>query len=192
MSTNPLCKLADHGQSVWLDFISRDLVASGGLKRLIDEDGLRGVTSNPAIFEKSITGSHDYDAAIAELTRQGRTPVQVYETLAVEDVQKAADVFAPLFKKTGGADGFVSLEVNPHLARDTRGTIEEARRLWRQVNRPNVMIKVPGTREGLPAIRTLIAEGMNINVTLLFGLQRYREVVDAYLRGLVDRLAARQ
>jgi transaldolase/glucose-6-phosphate isomerase len=192
MSTNPLRRLADHGQSVWLDFISRNLITSGGLQRLIVEDDLRGVTSNPAIFEKSIAGSADYDEAIQALARDGRTPLEVYEALAVEDVQRAADAFTDVYRRTKGDDGYVSLEVNPHLAHDTQGTIDEARRLWRAVDRPNVMIKVPGTRAGLPAIRRLIAEGININVTLLFAIERYRDVAKAYVAGLEDRKASGQ
>ena len=181
MKENPLLKLTSLGQSIWLDYISRQLIDSGELQRLIDEDGLRGMTSNPAIFEKAIAGSRDYDDDIRSLARQGKSIQEIYEALTVADVQRAADVFRPRFEQLHGADGFVSLEVNPHLAHDTPGTIAEARRLWAKLDRPNVFIKVPATQAGLPAIRQLISEGINVNVTLLFGLPRYREVVEAYL-----------
>lgn len=192
MAANPLETLAELGQSVWLDDIRRHLIESGELKRMIEDDGLRGMTSNPAIFEKAIAQSTDYDDAIHRLTREGKDAAAVYEALSVRDVQDAADAFRPVYDSTDGGDGFVSLEVNPHLARDTPGTIDEARRLWATVDRPNVMVKVPGTVEGLPAIRQLLGEGINVNVTLLFGLPRYREVVEAYLGGLEDRIAAEQ
>lgn len=192
MQENPLIKLSGCGQSVWLDYLSRDLLNSGELRRLIDEDGLRGLTSNPAIFEKAITGSLDYDDDIGKLSRQGNGIQEIYETLTVSDVQRAADLFLPVFRGLEGADGFVSLEVNPHLAHDIPGTIAEARRLWAKLDRPNVFIKVPATLEGLPAIRQLISEGINVNVTLLFGLPRYREVAEAYLSGLEERVARGQ
>jgi transaldolase len=187
MKSNPLLELERFGQSIWLDFIGRGFVASGALARLIDNDGLSGVTSNPTIFEKAIDGSDDYDAAIAALAAAGRSAGQIYEALTIEDIQKAADLFLPTYRRTAGADGFVSLEVSPRLARNVAGAIAEARGFWGRVNRPNVMIKIPATEEGLPVIRELIAEGMNINVTLLFGLARYRAVVDAYISGLEDR-----
>jgi transaldolase/glucose-6-phosphate isomerase len=186
-SDNPLVMLQGFGQSVWLDFLRRGMLDSGELATLIADDGLSGVTSNPSIFEKAIDGSPDYDDAIASLSRAGADDRAIYEKLVVEDVQRAADLFRPVHERTRGADGFVSLEVNPHLARNTQASIEEARRLWRALDRPNVLIKVPGTREGLPAIRQLIREGINVNVTLLFGLPRYREVADAYLAGLEAR-----
>jgi transaldolase len=187
--TNPLRKLRSLGQSVWLDFLGRGLLESGELGRLVREDGLSGVTSNPSIFEKAIGGSHDYDEAIARLAAEGKAPAEIYETLTVEDVQRAANVLRPVYDSSGGRDGFVSLEVSPHLAYDTEGTVAEAQRLWRELARPNVFIKVPATQEGLPAIRRCIAEGINVNVTLLFGLPRYRKVADAYLDGLQDRAA---
>src|ERR1017187_9032164 len=187
MSSNPLKQLAALGQSIWLDYIRRDLISSGGLRRLIEEDGLRGMTSNPSIFEKAIADSHDYDEDIRAMALDGKGVEAIYETLSQRDVQSAADEFSPLYEKTGGADGFVSLEVNPHLAHDTRGTVEEGRRLWAALNRPNVLIKVPATANGLPAIRQLIGEGISINVTLLFGLPRYRQVAEAYLAGLEAR-----
>ena len=184
MKTNPLLQLQTLGQSVWLDYIRRDLIVSGELKRLIGEDGLRGMTSNPAIFEKAIADSHDYDADIQTMAQAGMDKKTIYEILSRRDVQNAADEFRPLYDRTDGKDGFVSLEVNPHLAHDTQGTIKEARRLWSALNRPNVLIKVPATVEGLPAIRQLISEGINVNVTLLFGLSRYRQAAEAYLGGI--------
>jgi transaldolase len=192
MKENPLLKLASFGQAIWLDYFSRQIIESGELKRLIDADGLRGMTSNPSIFEKAIAGSHDYDEDIRKLAREGKSIREIYEILTVADVQRAADVFRPLHDNLAGADGFVSLEVNPHLAHDTHGTIVEARRLWAGLDRPNVFIKVPATREGLPAIRQLTSEGVNVNVTLLFGLPRYREVAEAYVSGLEERAAKGQ
>ncbi len=185
---NPLVALLGYGQSIWLDFIRRGMLVSGELKRFIEEDGLRGVTANPSIFEKAIGGSHDYDEAVRALAGQGKTAGQIYEVIAIEDVQRAADLFRQVFDETRGADGFVSLEVSPRLANDTEGSVAEARRFWTGLARPNVMIKIPGTAEGLPAIRRLTAEGLNINVTLLFGLERYGEVADAYLAGLEARV----
>ncbi len=178
------------GQSIWLDDIRRSWLRDGTFSRLIDKDGLAGVTSNPAIFAKSIGEGTEYESAIQTLARKGRKAGDIYEALVLEDVQAAADLFRPTFDSANSADGFVSLEVSPHLADDTEGTLTEGRRLWRAFNRPNAMIKVPGTAAGLPAIRTLIAEGININVTLLFGLERYGEVVDAWLSGLEQRVKA--
>ncbi len=189
MKDNPLKKLETFGQSIWLDYIRRDLIAGGGLRRLIEEDGLRGMTSNPSIFEQAILESHDYDADIRLMSRDGKGAKEIYESISRQDVQRAADEFRPLYGSTEGRDGYVSLEVNPHLAHDTNGTIEEARRLWGALNRPNVFIKVPGTIEGLPAIEQLIGEGINVNVTLLFGLSRYRQVLEAYLCGIGMRVA---
>jgi transaldolase len=187
MKDNPLLRLASLGQSVWLDLLNRPMLTSGSLERLIREDGLRGVTSNPAILAKAIVGSHDYDDSLRELAAEGRSVEEAYTTLVIDDIRSAADRFRPLFDQTGGREGLVSLEVSPHLARDTDGTIAEARYLWSTVERPNVLIKVPGTREGLPAIEQLIAEGINVNVTLLFSLERYRQVAEAYLAGLERR-----
>ena len=184
---NPLRQLETFGQSVWLDYIRRDLIAGGGLRRLIEEDGLRGMTSNPSIFEKAIAESHDYDADIRSMALEGKRAKEVYEAITQRDVQSAADEFRPLYDRTDGKDGYVSLEVNPHLAHDTNGTLQEARRLWGALNRPNVFIKVPATAEGLPAIRQLIGEGINVNVTLLFGLPRYRQVAEAYIAGIEAR-----
>ena len=185
---NSLEKLATFGQSPWLDDLRRSLVTGGGLQNLID-NGLRGLTSNPAIFEAAIAKSNDYDDAIRQLAQSGKSIEEIYRTLTVEDVQGACDLFRPLYDETGGADGFVSYEVSPKLANDTDGTIQEARELWRVIDRPNVMIKVPATKEGLPAIRQLISEGINVNVTLIFGLPRYKLVAQAYVDGLQDRLA---
>jgi transaldolase/glucose-6-phosphate isomerase len=186
ITMNPLLKLAERGQAVWLDYIRRQLLTSGELARLVREDGLRGVTSNPTIFEKAISGSTDYDADLrASLARDPRIPVmELYETLAIADIQMAADVLRPVFDQTGGGDGYVSLEVSPHLARDQEGTIAEAQRLWRAVSRPNLMIKVPATPAGIPAIEALIAAGININVTLMFSLSHYEAVARAHIRGL--------
>jgi transaldolase len=184
LKENHLKQLGLLGQSVWLDYIRRDLIVSGELRRLIESDGLRGMTSNPSIFEKAIAGSHDYDEDIRTMALDGKDCRAIYEALSQRDVQGAADEFLPLYDETGGKDGYVSLEVNPHLAHDTDGTIDEARRLWAALNRRNAMIKVPATTEGLPAIQQLISEGINVNVTLLFGLQRYRQVVEAYIAGI--------
>jgi transaldolase len=191
-ANNPLRRLEQFGQSIWLDYIRRQMITSGELKRLIDDDGLKGMTSNPAIFEKAIAGSADYDEAIAKLVGQNKSVLDIYHDLTVEDVQMAADTFRPLYDQVDGKDGYVSLEVNPHLARNTEGTIAEARQLWAAVNRPNIMIKVPGTPEGLPAITTLIGAGINVNVTLLFGLPRYDKVAEAYIAGLEERVGKGQ
>ncbi len=190
MTANPLQQLAALGQSVWLDYIHRDLFASGQLRRLIEDDALSGMTSNPAIFEKAIGEGHAYDGQIDQLARAGRGVNESEAALSQDDVRSAADVLRAVYDRTHGGDGYVSLEVNPHLARDTAGTIAEGRRLWSALARPNAYIKVPGTVEGLGAIRQLISEGINVNVTLLFGLPRYDEVMDAYLSGLEQRLAA--
>jgi transaldolase len=192
MSLNPLKELGTLGQSLWLDYIRRDLIASGRLRRLIEEDGLRGMTSNPSIFEKAIADSHDYDEDIRAIAFSGKGAETIYETLSQRDVQDAADEFRDLYDRTGGKDGYVSLEVNPHLAHDTKGTIEEARRLWAALDRPNVLIKVPATADGLPAIQQLIGEGISVNVTLLFGLPRYAQVAEAYIAGLEARAAQGQ
>lgn len=184
-----LHQLVEIGQSPWLDYIRRDLIESGELAKMIETHALRGVTSNPAIFEKAINGSDLYRDSIVAGAREGLDPVGIYEKLAIEDVSSAADVLRLVYDSAGGADGFVSLEVSPFLARDTQGTIEEALRLWKAVDRPNLMIKVPATLEGVPAIERLIAEGVNVNVTLLFGIERYRAVAWAFVRGLETRAA---
>jgi transaldolase len=186
---NPLLTLEALGQSIWLDYTRRDLMATGELRRLIKEDGLRGMTSNPSIFEKAIAGSANYDEDIRQMAFVGQSPNAIYEALSQRDVRMAADQFRPVYDRTDGADGYVSLEVNPHLAHDTKGTMVEARRLWRALDRPNVFIKVPATAEGVPAIRQLISEGINVNVTLLFGLSRYRHVAAACIAGIEERLA---
>jgi len=185
---NPLLALGRLGQSVWLDFIRRSLLDSGELARLVAEDGVRGVTSNPAIFEKAIASGDEYSAQLAGAAEAlGGDPRAVYEALAIEDIRRAADVLAGVHEETGGADGFVSLEVAPDLADDTERTIAEARRLWRAVDRPNLMIKVPGTPAGVPAIRTLLAEGIHVNVTLLFARSAYEAVAEAYVEALEER-----
>ncbi len=186
MSANPLKRLGDLGQSVWYDYIRRDLYSGPGLKKLIAEDGLRGMTSNPTIFQNAIAKSNLYDEVIRDAA--GQEPAAIYESLAVADVAAAADQFRPVFDASGGNDGFVSIEVGPHLARDTQATIAEAHRLWGKCNRPNVMVKIPGTAQGVPAIRQCLSDGLNINVTLLFGVPRYREVMDAYLSAFEDRV----
>ncbi len=189
MKPNPLKELSQLGQSIWLDYIRRDLIRGGQLRRLIEEDGLRGMTSNPSIFEKAILESHDYDDDIHALARQGKNAPAIFDVLSLQDVREAADEFRPVYDRSSCQYGYVSLEVNPHFSHDTNGTILEARRLWAALARPNVFIKVPATSEGLPAIRQLISEGINVNVTLLFGLPRYREVMEAYLSGIEERLA---
>ena len=186
---NPLQALHGYGQSVWLDYIRRSLLACGELRRLIEEDGLRGVTSNPAIFEKAITGSTDYTETLKTLAPQYREAKTLYEQVAIRDIQDAADELRPVYEQAKQRDGYVSLEVSPYLARDTSGTLEEARRLWQAVERPNVMIKVPATPEGIPAIEQLISEGINVNVTLLFAQETYEQVAGAFIAGLRKRAA---
>jgi transaldolase/glucose-6-phosphate isomerase len=190
-ATNPLKDLLKYGQSVWFDYIRRDLLTSGELKRLIDEDGLRGMTSNPSIFEKAIADSTLYSDILQSL--RPRTDLDAkgrYEILAIRDIQDATDVFRPVYQDSKRRDGYVSLEVSPFLARDTQGTLAEARRLWKTVSRENLMIKVPGTAEGIPAFQQLISEGINVNVTLLFSQEVYKKVAEAYIAGL-EQLAAR-
>ncbi len=183
-----LHELAALGQSIWYDNIRRALLDSGELQALI-EAGVTGVTSNPSIFEKAIAGSADYDEAMGELVTEGKAAEEIYEALAIEDIQRAADLLRPVYDRTGGGDGYVSLEVSPTLAHDTRGTIADARRLFALLDRPNVMIKVPATPAGIPAIETLIGEGINVNVTLMFSLAHYDAVAEAYIAGL-EKLAA--
>jgi transaldolase/glucose-6-phosphate isomerase len=190
-AVNPLKTLLKFGQSLWLDYIRRDLLTGGELKRMIAEDGLRGMTSNPAIFEKAIVGRTDYDDILAKLKNRPDLDAKArYEAIAIRDIQDAADLLRPVYEESRRRDGYVSLEVSPYLARDTQGTLEEARRLWKTVSRPNVMIKVPGTAEGIPAFEQLISEGLNINVTLLFSQEVYQQVAEAYVRGLNKYIAS--
>jgi transaldolase len=186
---NPLQQLHSLGQSVWLDYIRRSLLDSGELKKMIAEDGLRGMTSNPAIFEKAIAEGAEYDAALRDCFAAGKSAEETLDAVTIEDVRRAADIFRPLHDASRGEDGYVSLEVSPLLAQDTDKTTAEAARLWRAVDRPNVMIKIPATRAGLPAVETSIAAGINVNITLIFSLERYKDVIGATLRGLEKRMA---
>ena len=183
---NPLRQLQDQGQAVWLDYIRRDILLDGSLQRMVEEDGVSGVTSNPAIFQQAIGESDLYDRAIQEHVRTAIDGAveDLYEALVIEDIQLAASILMPVYEATSGRDGLVSLEVSPHLAQDAEGTLSEARDLWRRVDRPNLMIKVPATRECMPAIEQLLAEGINVNVTLMFSMTHYEAVARAYLRGL--------
>jgi transaldolase len=191
-SANPLKGLLAYGQSPWMDYIRRDLLTSGELKKYIDNDGLRGMTSNPAIFEKAITGSHLYDDILASPDAKKLDAKGLFEKIAIRDVQDACDIFKPVYSESKRRDGYVSLEVSPNLANDTKASIEEARRLWKTVARPNVMIKIPGAPEGLPAIRQLLEEGININITLLFAQSAYEKVAEAFLAALEARAAKGQ
>ena len=191
MEPNRVKKIHDFGQSIWLDFIDRKIMNSGQLQKLIDEDGVRGVTSNPAIFEKAFSSSSDYDQDIAKLAKEGKSNDDIFYGVAVEDIKRAANIFSQVYEEeVKGADGYVSLEVSPRLALDTEGTTKQALELWKAVHKDNVMIKIPATKEGLPAIQKCIAEGLNVNVTLLFGLDRYEAVTEAYIAGLEERAAA--
>jgi transaldolase/glucose-6-phosphate isomerase len=185
---NRLLQLQRHGQSPWFDYISRPLVAGGGLKRMVDRDGLGGVTSNPSIFEKAVGSGAEYDREILELAHQGLSAAQIFDRLAIDDVRAACDVLAPVYLGTGGGDGFVSIEVSPKLAYDTAGTIAEAQRIFAAVDRPNVMVKIPGTKEGVPAVRASLEAGLNINITLLFSMSQYEAVAEAYMDALEARL----
>jgi transaldolase/glucose-6-phosphate isomerase len=186
-ASNPLKGLLAYGQSPWMDYIRRDLLTGGGLQKMIDNDGLRGMTSNPAIFEKAIASSKDYADIIEAPESKKLDAKAVFEKIAIRDVQDACDIFLPVYRESKTRDGYVSLEVSPTLAYETQATIDEARRLWKAVNRPNVMIKVPATKEGVPAIRTLLAEGLNINITLLFAQSAYESVAEAFLAALEER-----
>ena len=179
----PIQKIQETGQSVWYDNISRGMIESGELQKLIDS-GITGLTSNPTIFQKAITGSSDYDAALDDLAKAGKSDSEIFEALGIADIQAAADLLRSILDQTRGDDGYASFEVNPHLAHDTDGTIEEARRLFAAIDRPNVMIKVPATPEGIPAVKQLIGEGINVNVTLIFSLESYKQVIEAYISGL--------
>src|SRR5438270_10299378 len=183
---NPLREVEALGQSIWLDYMRRDLITTGKLQQLIDEDGVSGITSNPTIFEKAISAGSDYDSSIQKIlqTSPEIDSATLFEQLEVEDIRMAADVLRPTYDRTRGNDGFVSIEVNPHLAYDTAGSVAEAHRLWREVDRPNVMVKIPATSEGIPAIEQLIADGINVNITLMFSVSQYEDVSQAYLRGI--------
>lgn len=183
---NSLRQVQALGQSIWLDYMRRDLITTGKLQQFIDEDGISGITSNPTIFEKAISGGSDYDSAIQKILRTSPEidSATLFEQLEVEDIRMAADVLRPTYDRTRGNDGFVSIEVNPHLAYNTAGSIAEAQRLWGEVDRPNLMVKIPATCEGLPAIEQLIAEGINVNITLMFSVSQYEDVARAYLRGI--------
>jgi transaldolase len=186
---NPLLQLIEHGQSYWIDNLSRHMITSGDLKKRVSEQGLRGITSNPSIFDKAITKSNDYDAQIKELIRSGKENIkEIYDALTIKDIQDACDILRPVFDESDGLDGFVSLEVSPYLARHTNETMAEARRLFKAVNRPNCLIKIPGTGEGVPAIEQMLYEGININITLLFSIQSYETVARAYIKALERRL----
>jgi transaldolase len=191
-AANPLKGLLAYGQSPWMDYIRRDLLTGGGLKKFIAEDGLRGQTSNPTIFEKAINGSTLYNDILNSPEAKSLNAKQLYEKIAIRDVQDACDIFRPVYDESKHRDGYVSLEVSPLLANDTNGTMEEARRLWKAVNRPNVMIKVPATPEGIPAIRQLLEDGLNINITLLFAQSAYEKVAEAYIAALEARAAKGQ
>ncbi len=190
MTRNPVRELGRLGQSIWYDFITRELMASGTLTRLIRDDGLRGMTSNPTIFEKAINGSRNYDDDIRRLASLGRSAREIFEALTITDVQAACDAFRGVYDASEGQDGLVSIEVSPALAYETAATSAAARRLWDTIDRPNLMVKIPGTAPGLPAVQQCIADGININITLLFSVHRHREVIEAFLRGLEERVAA--
>jgi len=193
MKAELLQKLREIGQSFWLDNLSRNLINSGELKRLIAEDGITGITSNPTIFQKAISGSKDYDASLRSMLEKGtREEKELFLGLALEDISRAADLLWPVYRKSGGLDGFVSIEVSPDLAYDTQKTIAEARRLFSTIGKKNVLVKVPGTKPGLPAIEQLTAEGVNVNVTLLFSVRRYEEIAEAFIRGLEKRARQRE
>lgn len=185
----PITQLVKLGQSIWYDNIERRLLQNGELAAMIERGDIRGLTSNPAIFNNAIANSTDYDADLLPLAKAGKSPLEVFEALAVDDIRAAADLMRPLYNETNGSDGYVSLEVNPTLAHDTEATLSEAKRLWAWVDRPNLMIKIPATVAGLPAIRQAIAAGINVNVTLIFSIERYQAVMEAYLAGLEDRQA---
>ena len=188
-ATNHLLEIKDYGQSIWMDNLTRDLIQSGELKRMIDDRGLRGITSNPAIFEKAINGNKIYDADIDTGISSGKSLLDIYESLIFEDIRNACDIFLPIYEESGGLDGYISIEVPPNIANDTEKTLQEARRYYKEIGRPNVMIKIPGTSAGLPAVEEVIADGINVNVTLLFSVQSYVNTAWAYIRGLERRAA---
>ncbi len=185
--TNPLLLLKEQGQSVWYDNIDRAQLASGQFKRMLDEDGVVGVTANPTIFQKSISSGHAYDEQMQQLIREGKNTNEIYEALVIRDIQTVADLLRPIYDSTAGKDGYVSLEVSPDLAHDTEGTLAEVRRFWKIVDRPNLLIKIPATPEGIPAIHQALREGINVNITLIFSIEAYRAVTNAYLEALEDR-----
>jgi len=187
MASHPLLDLKQYGQAVWLDNLSRPLIRSGELQRLVQEDGISGVTSNPAIFNKAMTGGTAYDEAMTALVQEGKATLEIYEALAIADIRDACDLLRPVHDATDGSDGFVSLEVSPHLAHDTQGTIQEAARLWQTVGRRNLLVKIPGTAAGIPAVEACLTRGINVNVTLLFSLGAYNQVIDAHIRALQAR-----
>lgn len=187
--TNPLVQLKTQGQSVWYDNIDRAQLASGAFKRMLDEDGVVGVTANPTIFEKSISSGHAYDEQMTQLINAGKSTNEIYEALVIQDIRTVADALRPIYDRTNGSDGYVSLEVSPDLAHNTEGTINEARRFWKTVDRPNLMIKIPATPAGIPAIERTLTEGINVNITLIFSLDSYKAVTEAYLSALENRNA---
>jgi len=187
--TNPLLQLKALGQSVWYDNIDRSQLNSGQFKRLLDEDGVVGVTANPTIFQKSISHGDAYDAQITQLIKEGKSTNEIYEAIVLQDIRTVADILRPIYDSTNRQDGFVSLEVSPDLAHNTKGTISEVRRFWKMVDRPNLMIKIPATQEGIPAVRQALTEGINVNITLIFSIEFYRQVTDAFLTALEDRNA---
>lgn len=189
MTTNHLLEIKDYGQSIWMDNLTRDLIQSGELKRLIEEKGIRGITSNPAIFEKAIAGNAIYDADIEKGIKAGLPTYKIYESLVFDDIRHACDIFRPVYEQSNGLDGYISIEVPPTIAHDTQATINEARRYYQEIGKENVMIKIPGTDAGLPAVEQVIADGINVNVTLLFSVPSYVETAMAYIRGLEKRVA---
>src|ERR1700736_2011570 len=188
--TNPLLLLKTYGQSVWYDNIDRAQLVSGQFKRLLDEDGVVGVTANPTIFQKSISHGNAYDEQMTQLVKEGKSTGEIYEAMVIQDIRTVADILRPIYDSTSGLDGYVSLEVSPDLAHDTEGTIAEVRRFWQMVNRPNLLVKIPATTEGIPAIQQSLSEGININITLIFSLENYRQVADAYISALEERNAS--
>ena len=188
--TTPIQELTQFGQSLWYDNIQRRLLENGDLAAMIERGDIRGVTSNPSIFHNAIAKSNDYDVSLISMAKAGSNAEDIFWQLAIEDIQAACDLFKPLYAQTAGADGYVSLEVSPYLVNDTEGTIAQAKHLWQTVNRPNLMVKIPATKAGIPAIRQVIAAGVNVNVTLIFSIERYLDVMDAYLGGLEDCLLA--
>jgi transaldolase len=192
MASNHLLEIKDYGQSIWMDHLTRNLIESGELQQMIETQGLRGLTSNPAIFESAIANNQIYDADIEAGIKAGKSVSEIFESLIFDDIRHACDLFFKIYEESGGLDGYVSIEVSPHLALDTEGTIEEALRFYHAIERENVMIKIPGTKEGIPAVEKIIAEGINVNVTLLFSVDSYENAAWAYIRGLEQRLAKNQ